>query len=105
MVRNGFLISFVVFTAFATAGGQAIDPALLGKAKAGDASAQIAVGEQYAKAAGAAQDPDDAADSWKQSADWYRKAAEQGSAAGEIHLAECYRDGRGLSRDMKPAAE
>lgn len=105
MGRKGFLISFVVLTALATAAGQSIDPGLLAKANAGGAAAQIAVGEQYAKAAGATQDPDEAADKWKQSAGWYRKAAEQGSVGGEIHLAECYRDGRGVARDMKQAAE
>lgn len=105
MGRKGFLVSFVVLTAFATVAGQTVDSGLLAKANAGNATAQIAVGEQYARAAGAAQDPDDAADKWKQSAGWYRKAAEQGSVGGEIHLAECYRDGRGVARDMQQAAE
>lgn len=104
MGRKGFLIAFVVFTALAAA-GQAIDPALLAKAKAGDASAQIEVGAQYARAAGLAQDPDEVAADGKQSAEWYRKAADQGRVQGEIQLAECYRDGRGVTRDMKQAAE
>lgn len=104
MGLKGFVFSFVGLTALSMATGQTIDPGLLAKANAGDATAQIAVGEQFAKSAGAAQDSDDAADKWKESAGWYRKAAEQGSVDGEIHLAESYRDGRGVARDMKQAA-
>lgn len=82
----------------------AIDHDLLAKANGGDAAAQVSVGEQYAKAGGTASDPDDARDDWKKAADWYRKAADQGNVAGEIHLAESYRDGRGVARDMTQAA-
>ncbi|MGB6722133.1 MAG: tetratricopeptide repeat protein, partial [Terracidiphilus sp.] len=40
-----------------------------------------------------------------QAAAWYRKAAEQNSVAGEIHLAALYRDGgKGFARDMTQAA-
>ncbi|MFP5236212.1 MAG: tetratricopeptide repeat protein [Acidobacteriota bacterium] len=104
MYRNLVVLSFA-FVGLAAAAGQAVDTALLAKAKGGDPAAQVAVGEQYARIAGAAQDPDDAADDWKQSADWYRRAAEQGDVPGEIHYAECYRDGRGVGRDMSKAAE
>ncbi len=41
----------------------------------------------------------------KLASDWYRKAAEQGNTAGEIHLAELYRDGRGVDRDKTQAAD
>lgn len=75
----------------------AVDPALLAKATAGDAAAQLQLGEAYA-ASGAAK-PD-----YKQAAVWYRKAADQGNIAAQIHLADLYRDGRGVARDMAEAA-
>lgn len=83
-----------------------VDPALLAKANSGAAAAQVAVGEQYAKAAEGAQFRDEAAGDWKQAVEWYRKAAEQNSLAGELHLAELYRDGGGQAfpRDMAQAA-
>ncbi|MFP5206876.1 MAG: tetratricopeptide repeat protein [Acidobacteriota bacterium] len=84
----------------------AIDPALLAKASGGDAAAQVQVGEQYAKAAETAQFRDQAAGDWTQAVAWYRKAAGQNNLAGEIHLAELYRDGGGKAfpRDMTQAA-
>lgn len=85
--------------------GQSVDPVLLAKANGGDAAAQVSVGEQFAKTAALTADPDDAADGWKTAAGWYRKAADQGNLSGEMHLAECYRDGRGVPRDMAQAAE
>ena len=87
--------------------GQApsIDPALLAKANGGDPAAQVAVGQKYAQAAGAAQDPDDVAEDRKQAFAWYRKAAEEGDIAGEIHVAESYSYGQGVARDMTKAAE
>ncbi len=84
---------------------QTVDAALVARANAGDAAAQVAVGEQYAKTAAAMQDPDDAADAWKKAAAWFRKAAERGDIPGEIHLADCYRDGRGVAREMAQAAQ
>lgn len=76
----------------------AIDPALLARAKAGDAAAEVLVGEKYAQGGGIAQDD-------QQVAAWYRKAAEQGNIAGEIHLAALYRDGgKGFPRDRTQAA-
>jgi len=63
------------------------------------------VGEQFAKKAAMTADPDDAADAWKTAAGWYRKAADQGNIPGEIHVAECYRDGRGVARNMEQAAD
>ncbi|MGB7548811.1 MAG: tetratricopeptide repeat protein [Terracidiphilus sp.] len=75
-----------------------MDPALLAKANAGDAAAEVLVGEKYAQGSGVAQDS-------KQAAAWYRKAAEQGNIAGEIHLAALYRDGgKGFPRDRTQAA-
>jgi hypothetical protein len=82
-----------------------IDAAVLAKANAGDAAAQVQVGEQYAEAAEAAQDREQVAEDYKQAEAWYRKAAEQNSVAGELHLAALYRDGgEGFSRDMAQAA-
>jgi TPR repeat protein len=77
-----------------------IDPALLAKANTGDAAAQVAVGEDYAVGKGVARD-------YKQAAEWYRKAADEGDVAGEMHLAALYRDGGGkyFPRDMAQAAE
>jgi TPR repeat protein len=93
--------------ALATVQAQApsIDPALLARANGGDPASQVAVGEKYAQAAGASQDPDDVADDWKQAFAWYSKAAEKNDISGEIHLAEAYTYGRGVARDMAKAAE
>ena len=58
------------------------------------AAAQVQAGESYA-----------AAHDLKQAAAGYRKAAEQGNVAGEIHLAELYRDGgKGWESDATQAA-
>jgi TPR repeat protein len=90
----------VLFTALCTgpllfAEPAGVDPALLAKATEGDLAAQVALGEKLAAGVDVPQD-------LKQAAEWYRKAAEQGSAAGEVHLAELYRDGRGVPRDKAP---
>lgn len=84
----------------------AIDPALLAKANAGEASAQVAVGEQYAQAAAAEHDKARAADDYQQELAWYKKAASQNDISGEMHLAALYRDGGGktIARDMEQAA-
>jgi len=76
-----------------------LDPALLAKANAGDAGAQVQVGEAYEAGKGVAHDPN-------QAAAWYRKAADQKSISAELHLAELYRDGDGkkFPRDMEQAA-
>ena len=97
------MMAFVsmLFPAFAqTVGSQTsgIDAALLARANAGDAAAQVQVGESYAAGKGVERD-------LKLAAEWYRKAAEKGSVAGQIHLAELYRDGgQGFARDMAQAA-
>jgi hypothetical protein len=71
-----------------------LDSALLAKANAGDAVSQVQAGQAY-----------EANRDFKQAAEWYRKAADQGSISGEIHLAELYRDGgKGFPRDMTQAA-
>jgi hypothetical protein len=75
-----------------------VDGALLAEANAGDAAAQVSVGEAYASAPGRSQD-------CAQAAAWYRKAAAQESIDGALHLALLYRDGcKSLPRDMAQAA-
>jgi len=84
-----------------------IDSALLAKANAGDAPSQVLVGESYAAGNGQARNSKQLADDLKQAAEWYRKAAEKGDIAGQMHLAALYRDGggKGFARDMVQAAE
>lgn len=75
-----------------------IDAALLAKANGGDATAQVAVGESYAAGTGVTRD-------YKLAAEWYKKAADKGDIAGQLHLAALYRDGgKGFDRDMAQAA-
>jgi len=76
----------------------AVDPAVMAKANAGDAAAQVKVADTYA--AGKDSKPD-----YKQAAAWYRKAADQGNVGAEVHLADFYRDGRGVTRDMAQATD
>ena len=90
-----------------TAQTPAIVPALLAKANAGDAAAQVQMGDN-SRAAGDAvtHDLQLAAEYYKLAVAWYRKAADQGSVAGQMHLAAIYRDGgKGFPRDMAQAAE
>ncbi|WP_420238001.1 tetratricopeptide repeat protein [Telmatobacter bradus] len=100
--RHAFCLLLLFFAAAAShaqlpAPRPQIDPALQAKADAGDATAQIAVGEAWATAPGKAQD-------CKQAADWYRKAG--ASIDGALHLAILYRDGcKTLLRDMAQAAQ
>jgi TPR repeat protein len=86
--------------ALAPAQSAGIDVPLLAKANAGDPAAQVAVGESYASGKNVQQD-------YKAAAEWYRKAADKGDVAGQMHLAALYRDGGGkyFSRDMAQAAE
>jgi hypothetical protein len=88
------------------------DPALLAKANAGDAPSQVEIGDLYVRAGNVAdQDPNRriaaemSASDYIIAAGWYRKAAEQGSVPGQMHLAALYRDGKGVARDMAQAAE
>jgi hypothetical protein len=83
----------------------ASDAALVARAKAGDAAAQVLVGESYAASAAGLHNATEAGEAYKTAAEWYRKAAEQGSITGEMHLAALYRDGgKGFQRDMQQAA-
>jgi uncharacterized protein len=81
------------------------DTALIAKASAGDAAAQVQVGEGYARAGAAERHPEEAGKNYQQAAAWYKKAADQNNIAGELHLAALYRDGAtGFARDMAQAA-
>ena len=77
-----------------------VDPALLAKAAAGDIAAQVKVGEAYASGSGGTRDARQLAADYQQAAVWYRKAADQGNPAAQVHLGDLYRDGRGVARDM-----
>jgi uncharacterized protein len=72
-----------------------VDSAIIAKANAGDAAAQVQAGESCA-----------AQHDFAQAAAWYKKAADQKNIAGEVHLAALYRDGgEGFPRDMTQAAD
>jgi hypothetical protein len=83
-----------------------IDPSLLARANAGDAAAQVAVGEQYARATAIEHDKARIAEDYQEAAAWYRKAADGNSITAEMHPAALYRDGGGkaIPRDMVQAA-
>jgi hypothetical protein len=81
-----------------------IDAALVAKANGGDAAAQVSVGKSCAANATALHNAIQAGEAYRMAAEWYRKAAEQGFVAGEMHLAALYRDGgKGFPRDMAQA--
>ncbi len=84
-----------IYAAAQTGVAAVIDPAVLTKANAGDAAAEVQAGEICA-----------ASRDYQQAVVWYTKAANQGNLAGELHLADLYRDGRGklFQRDMTQAA-
>jgi len=65
-------------------------------AKAGDAAAQLKLGDMYDLGAGVAQD-------FVVAAEWYLKAAEQGNAQAQFALAEMYKNGDGVERNMESA--
>lgn len=81
------------------------DPALLAKANGGDRAAQVQMGDNSCAAGSGVQlSARQLAECNKIAAIWYRKAAEQGSLAGQLRLASLYRDGKGVERDMEQAA-
>lgn len=89
----------------ASAPSLSIDPSLLAKANAGDAAAEVQVGEQYAHAGATEHFRTVAAQDYQQAAAWYLKAAQQKSVDAELHLGALYRDGgNGFPRDMEQAA-
>jgi hypothetical protein len=93
------VVAAALSAAIASAQTSSLDPALLAKANAGDVAAQVLVGESYAAGKGVERD-------LKQAAEWYKKAADQGDLAGELHLAVLYRDGgKDFPREITQAAE
>jgi TPR repeat protein len=105
-IRPVLFLALALMSALAQTAPSAvtIDPALLAKANAGDASSQELVADAYAAGKGGARDPRQLADDYKQAAAWYHKAADQGNTVAQIHLADLYRDGRGVARDPAQAA-
>jgi TPR repeat protein len=105
--RKQLVLTILLATALISVSAQApaIDPALLAKANAGDAAAQMQVGERCAANAAALHNITQAGEAYKLAAEWYRKAAEKGFIPGELHLAALYRDGGyGFPRNMELAA-
>lgn len=93
------LMGMTILTASLAAQTAGLDPALLAKANGGDAAAQVQLGESYAAGKGVAPD-------LHQAAEWYKKAADKGDLAAELHLAQLYRDGgKNFPHDMAQAAE
>ncbi|MGH9499223.1 MAG: tetratricopeptide repeat protein [Terriglobales bacterium] len=68
------------------------------KAKAGDASAQEALGRAYQKGNGVRQSDELAAQ-------WYRKAADQGDAVAQNDLGIMYRTGAGVEKNKEEAVK
>lgn len=67
-------------------------------ANAGDVDAMLAMGDMCMEGDGVNENK-------KASAEWFRKAAETGSAEGMYQLAECYIDGDGVPEDKVQAAK
>jgi TPR repeat protein len=130
-----FLLAFTFVSAAIPLFSQSkgIDPALLGKATAGDAESECRVGQMYAKGDRVGQDFTQAAAWYSKAADqglaqaqyelgllaqsgqgvpqsdaqaaaWFRKAAEQGLAAAELSLGGLYDHGQGVAQDYAQAA-
>jgi uncharacterized protein len=106
-IKHKHIFVAIIFAVFAgaalpaTAQSYAPDAVLVAKANSGDDDAQISIGEGFAAAAANEHNAAQAGEEYKQAAEWYRKAAEQGSAAGRLHLAALYRDGgKGFPRDL-----
>ena len=90
-----YLIVFMCLPVLAQKAG--IDPALLKKANAGDAKAQLAVGEAYASGISVPQD-------YTKAASWLQKAADQGSAQAQFHMGTLCETGNGVPQDYTRAA-
>lgn len=94
-------ISIIVLTAAGTstaAAQQTLEEAtdslkeIVQKAKAGDATAQNILGEWYYKGRHVKQD-------YKEAAQWWAKAAQQGNVLAIGNLGICYQTGHGVSKD------
>ena len=65
-------------------------------AAGGQAQAQCAMGDRYARGTGVAQN-------WFEACRWYQMAAEQGDAQAQSALAACYAAGKGVKKDVAHA--
>src|SRR5207247_7661657 len=72
--------------------------AILANAETGDAVAQNALGDAYAKAEGVPQ-------SFQDAFKWYRSSAEQGLADAQYNLGLLYETGQGVTRDEAEAGK
>ena len=76
-----------------------LDQAVLAKAKAGDAAAELAIGIEYQKGDVVPRD-------FVQAADWFRKAADLGNARAQFRLGSLYQQREsGLMQDDAQAAQ
>jgi TPR repeat protein len=64
----------------------------------GDAAAQNALGEMYARGEGVVQ-------SYEQALDWFQKAASQGNASAQYSLGRMFSQGEAVSRNTETAAK
>ncbi len=76
--------------------GPAARDTLRGRAEAGDADAQYALGCRYYEGDGVPRD-------YREALRWYRKAAAQGHNSGLCDVAFCYRNGHGVRRSYAKA--
>ncbi len=81
-----------------SAQSKGIDPALLAKAKAGDANSQFNIGMLYDSGQGV---PKDHAEATR----WFRKAAEQGNATAQYNIGVAYETGGDVPRDYVEAVK
>ena len=102
-ISAALLFGLLLAAAAHCAAQAAIDPSLLAKATSGDAAAEVAVGDLYARAAAAEHSKAQIAADELQELAWYRKAAGQKYIPGEMRLAALYRDGAGQAVPRDPA--
>ena len=88
----------VVVVVFGLAAAFGQDADLLQKASAGDAAAQVKIGNQYALGQGVARNS-------REAVKWYRKAAEQGYPDGQYRLGGLYDVGFGVPPDPATAVK
>lgn len=95
------LLAFSLLLAAQTA---APDPALMVKAQAGEAAAQVALGDALAAGSGGQRSTRQIEADYRRAAEWYGKAAAQNDPAGLMRMAALYRDGKGVERNRETAA-
>src|SRR5580692_5391984 len=90
-----YLLVLVCFPVLAQK--KAIDPALQEKANAGDARAQLTLGEAYLSGISVQQD-------YTKAATWLQKAADQGQAQAQFDVGSLYQSGLGVPQNDARAA-